>query len=141
MTAVSAVTAVSGKGFVGDASYGKRNRQVLIIDSETLNELELNPGDVRENVTLVNFELSRLSPHDQLVVGEILLAVTGHCAWDMRSPNYGPPFLRRCFPSNPCSKKRDKLVEQFSRPWLARSVSSRTCWKARAQCCGYCLYF
>ena len=78
--AVSAVTAVSGKGFVGDVSYGKRNRQVLIIDSETLNELELNPGDVRENVTLVNFELSRLSPHDQLVVGEILLAVTGHCA-------------------------------------------------------------
>ncbi len=79
MTAVTAVTAVSGEGILGDASYGKRKRQVLLIDSETLSEFELNPGDVRENVTLVNFELARLSPHDQLVLGDILLAVTGPC--------------------------------------------------------------
>jgi regulator of extracellular matrix RemA (YlzA/DUF370 family) len=55
MTAVTAVTAVSGEGILGDASYGKRKRQVLLIDSETLSEFKLNPGDVRENVTLEGF--------------------------------------------------------------------------------------
>ncbi|MEE9216017.1 MAG: MOSC domain-containing protein [Anaerolineales bacterium] len=80
MTAVTALTAVTGKGFVGDASYGKRKRQVLLIDSETLIDLKLNPGDARENITLVDFELARLSSRDQLMVGEILLAVTGPCA-------------------------------------------------------------
>jgi MOSC domain-containing protein YiiM len=79
MTVVTTVTAVSGEGILGDASYGKRKRQVLLIDSETLSEFELNPGDVRENVTLAGFELAKLSPYDQLMVGEILLAVTGPC--------------------------------------------------------------
>jgi len=79
MTAVAAVTAVTGEGFLGDASYGNRSRQVLLIDEETLSEFEINPGDVRENVTLEGFDLARLSPCDQLMVGEILLAVTGPC--------------------------------------------------------------
>ena len=79
MAAASTVTAVSGKGILGDASYGKRNRQVLLIDSETLSDFQLNPGDVRENVTLANFNLTQLSPHDQLQLGEIVLAVTGPC--------------------------------------------------------------
>jgi MOSC domain-containing protein YiiM len=79
MTAVAHAIAVTGKGLEGDASYGKRKRQVLLVDSETLSEFELKPGDVRENVTLVDFELAQLSPNDQLMVGEILLAVTGPC--------------------------------------------------------------
>ncbi len=56
-----------------------RNRQVLLIDSETLSDFQLNPGDVRENVTLANFNLTQLSPHDQLQLGEIVLVVTGPC--------------------------------------------------------------
>lgn len=79
MAAVSVLIAVTGEGFAGDASYGKRIRQALLIDSETLTELELNPGDVRENVTLEGFELTKLFPHDRLTVGGILLAVTGPC--------------------------------------------------------------
>lgn len=79
MAAVTTVTAVSGKGILGDASYGKRNRQVLLIDSETLGDFQLNPGDVRENVTVASFDLTQLSPHDQLQLGEIVLAVTGPC--------------------------------------------------------------
>ena len=79
MEAVSFVTAVSGEGILGDASYGKRNRQMLLIDSETLSDFQLNPGDVRENVTLTNFDLTQLSPQDQLQLGEIVLAVTGPC--------------------------------------------------------------
>ena len=80
MTAVTTATAVAGKGLVGDANFGKRKRQVLLIESETLSEFELNPGDVRENVTIANFEISQLTPDDQLMVGEVVLAVTGPCA-------------------------------------------------------------
>ncbi len=91
MEAVSTVTAVSGEGLLGDASYGKRNRQVLLIDSETLSDFELNPGDVRENVTLANFNLTQLSPHDQLQLGEIVLAVTGPCepCWQLDEIRHG----------------------------------------------------
>ncbi len=79
MTEVAAVTAISGKGFVGDVSFGRKSRQVLLIDLETLDNFGIRPGDVRENVTLEAFELSALSPNDELTIGETLLAVTGDC--------------------------------------------------------------
>ncbi|MFV1859734.1 MAG: MOSC domain-containing protein [Anaerolineales bacterium] len=79
MMEVAAVTAISGKGFVGDASLGSRNRQVLLVDKEILNEVGVNPGDVRENVTIEGFELSGLTPQHELIIGEVLLAVTGAC--------------------------------------------------------------
>ena len=80
MTEVAAVTAISDKGLVGDTSFGRRTRQVLLIDSETLNEFGLRPGDVRENVTLEGFNLSGLAPQDELLIGETLFAITGACA-------------------------------------------------------------
>lgn len=79
MTEVAAVMAISGKGFEGDFSFGRQSRQVLLIDLETLSELGIGPSDVRENVTLEGFELSGLSPHDELTIGETLLTVTGAC--------------------------------------------------------------
>ncbi len=79
MTEVAVATAISGKGLIGDASFGRRNRQVLLVDLKTLNEFGLRPGDVRENVTLEGFELSGLAPQHELLIGEILLAVTGAC--------------------------------------------------------------
>ncbi len=79
MTEVTAVTAISDKGFEGDISFGRPTRQVLLIDLETLNEYDIRPGDVRENVTLEGFELSGLSPNDELTIGGALLTVTGDC--------------------------------------------------------------
>ena len=79
MTEVAAVTAISGKGFLGDASFGRKNRQVLLIDSETLDAFGIRPGEVRENVTLKGFELSDLAPEDELTIGEAVLAITGDC--------------------------------------------------------------
>ena len=80
MTEVAAVTAISGKGFVGDVSFGRKSRQVLLIDLETLDDFGIGPGDVRENVTLEAFGLSALSPNDELTIGETLLTVIGPCA-------------------------------------------------------------
>jgi len=34
MEAVSTVTTVSGEGILGDASFGKRNRQMLLISGD-----------------------------------------------------------------------------------------------------------
>ncbi len=80
MMEVAAVTAISGKGFLGDASFGRINRQVLLIDSETLDAFGIRPGEVRENVTLKGFGLSDLAPEDELIIGEAVLAITGDCA-------------------------------------------------------------
>jgi len=79
MTEVSAVTAISGKGFEADTSFGRPTRQVLLIDLETLTEFGIRPGDVRENVTVEGIDLSGLSPNDELTIGGALLTVTGHC--------------------------------------------------------------
>ena len=38
-------------GLSGDVSYGRKKRQVLFIEKETLDEFGLSPGQVRENVT------------------------------------------------------------------------------------------
>ena len=55
---VPEVTAVSGKGLEGDRSCSEDNaRQVLLIDKETLDELELKPGQIKENITTAGLDL------------------------------------------------------------------------------------
>ena len=74
---VAACTAVAEQGLVGDISFGRAARQVLLIDLETLKEFELAPGDVRENLTVSGISLSGTR---RLWVGEVMLEVTGDCA-------------------------------------------------------------
>lgn len=80
MQAVDAVEAESGKGLVGDASYGRSKRQVLIIERETLQDFDLAPGQVRENLTVGGIGVSGLPPGTRLQAGAALLEVTGDCA-------------------------------------------------------------
>ena len=93
MTEVAEVTAISGKGFLGDASFGRKSRQVLLIDSETLDAFGIRPGEVRENVTLEGFKLSDLAPEDELTIGETVLAITGDC-WPCSQLDDLQPGLR-----------------------------------------------
>lgn len=65
---------------VGDLAYGSRKRQVLLMDSETLSEFELAPGDVRENLTSRGFDLSGLQAGAEIRIGKVILQVTGNCA-------------------------------------------------------------
>jgi len=74
---VKQCTAVAEQGLVGDVSFGRSARQVLLIDLETLQEFDLAPGDVRENLTVSGVALSRAH---RLSVGEVILEVTGDCA-------------------------------------------------------------
>lgn len=80
MRAVDTVEAVSGQGLVGDASFGRGKRQVLIIEREALSSFDLTPGQVRENVTIAGLALAGRPPGTQIQAGEVLLEVTGDCA-------------------------------------------------------------
>ncbi|MGD2079193.1 MAG: MOSC domain-containing protein [Chloroflexota bacterium] len=80
MRAVDAVQAESGQGLVGDASYGRSKRQVLIINSETLQRFALEPGQVRENLTIEGLPLAALPTGTTLRAGDVLLEITVDCA-------------------------------------------------------------
>lgn len=74
--------AVPGQGLEGDL-HGKTRedgkRQVLLMDTETLDALGLSPGDLRDQVTLELPGLQRLPAGTRLRVGEAELELTGPC--------------------------------------------------------------
>jgi MOSC domain-containing protein YiiM len=72
--------AVENKGF-RDCVHGRSGstRQVLLVDSETLEEFGIAPGRTRENVTMRGIALSALALGQRLRVGEALLEVTKPC--------------------------------------------------------------
>lgn len=80
MRPVSQATAEQGIGLVGDLSHGTGGRQVLLIDADTLRHFGLQPGDVRENLTVRGLDTSRLRAGQRLNVGEVLLEITDDCA-------------------------------------------------------------
>ena len=79
MSEVDELTTKSGQGIVGDQSYGRKKRQVLLIEKEILDEFGLEPGWVRENITVSNITLTGLIPGSRLQLGEACLKVTGDC--------------------------------------------------------------
>lgn len=75
------VRAVENRGFAGCA-HGRAGsgRQVLLVESETLRELGLAPGVVRENVTTEGIRLAELQAGTRLRMGsEAVLEVTIPC--------------------------------------------------------------
>lgn len=80
MQAVDQLVAERNHGLVGDLQYGGRRRQVLLIDSETLDEFSLAPGDVRENLTSRGLDPSTLDLGARLRIGGAVLEIIGDCA-------------------------------------------------------------
>ena len=80
MRPVTAAQALANKGLEGDANIGKRLRQVLLIEQETIAEWGLAPGTVRENVTVRNLVLAALPEGTRLQVGSAVFEFTGDCA-------------------------------------------------------------
>jgi MOSC domain-containing protein YiiM len=54
-------------------------RQVLLMDRETLEELEVAPGAVKENITTSGLSVQELREGQRLRVGQALLEVTTPC--------------------------------------------------------------
>ena len=84
MKEVSDANFITGQGMEGDRhlrSDGRRsNRQVLIMDSETLSHFDLLPGQVRENVTVAGLDFSSISAGDKVSLGgDVILEITGDC--------------------------------------------------------------
>jgi MOSC domain-containing protein YiiM len=74
------VVAVAGKGLEGDASYGRRTRQILMMEAETLDRFSLAPGSTRENLLMRGVRLAGLPPGARIRVGEsVVLEVSGDC--------------------------------------------------------------
>ena len=80
MRPVNLAQALAKQGIEGDANIGKRRRQVLLIEQETIAEWGLAPGAVRENVTVRDFTLAGLPEGTRLQVGSAVFEVTGDCA-------------------------------------------------------------
>jgi MOSC domain-containing protein YiiM len=79
MRDVPQVDAVAGKGLAGDVSLGRSSRQILLVDQATLAEFGLQPGQIRENITLTGLDLPGLPQGARIRIGEVTLEVSGDC--------------------------------------------------------------
>jgi MOSC domain-containing protein YiiM len=80
MEELHAAEALADLGFAG-CSHARRGgkRQVLLVDRETLDSMELQPGMIRENITTSGLNVNGLLPGERLRVGNVLLEVTTVC--------------------------------------------------------------
>ena len=78
---VQEITALSGKGLEGDRSCGEGNvRQVLLMERETLDQLELKPGQLKENITTAGLDLSQAQAGQVLFIGDgVTMEIVGPC--------------------------------------------------------------
>jgi MOSC domain-containing protein YiiM len=78
---VQDATAISGLGLEGDRSCVPNNpRQVLVMDQETLDELELKPGQIKENITIAGLDLSQVKEGQVLFIGDdVTMEFVGPC--------------------------------------------------------------
>ncbi len=80
MTEVDEAQAVMDKGLDGCIhSRPGSKRQVLVMDSETLELMGLKPGAVKENITTRGLDLRALAAGQRLRIGEALFEVTIPC--------------------------------------------------------------
>jgi MOSC domain-containing protein YiiM len=80
MDALPEVTVVANFGFEGcvHARPGSK-RQALLVDSETLDAMNLEPGIIRENITTEGLNVNGLKIGEQLQIGDVQLEVTAVC--------------------------------------------------------------
>ena len=82
---VDRATFIAGVGIEGDrhasSRVERRGYQVLLMDEETLGDLALAPGVVRENVTTAGIDLASLRVGQRLVLGgQVVLEISKPCS-------------------------------------------------------------
>jgi MOSC domain-containing protein YiiM len=80
MQPVGQAEVVTNRGFAG-CMHGRpgSRRQVLLVESETLAQLELSPGILRENITTEGLRHRNLVAGQRLIIGNAILQITGPC--------------------------------------------------------------
>lgn len=77
---VGEVVARIGGGIDGDSHAERERRAVLVIDRSTHAALGLEPGDLREQITIEGLpDVTTLAPESELRVGGVTLRVSGEC--------------------------------------------------------------
>jgi len=80
MESLSSATAVVDRGLSGCAhARAASKRQVLLVDRETLDAMNLQPGIIRENIITDGLNVNGLPIGQRLRVGAALLEVSGVC--------------------------------------------------------------
>jgi len=80
MESLSSAAAVADRGFSGCAhARAASKRQILLVDRETLDAMNLQPGIVRENITTDGLNVNGLPVGQRLRVGAALLEVSAVC--------------------------------------------------------------
>jgi MOSC domain-containing protein YiiM len=80
MEEVSEISAVENSGLAGCAHARAGSlRQLLLMDSETLDLMELQPGIIRENITTRGINVNGVPAGQRLRVGEAQLEVAMPC--------------------------------------------------------------
>ena len=74
-------SAISAAGLDGDRSCNPDNtRQVLIMDKETLDKFSLEPGQIKENITTTNLDLSNVKNGNVFFIGDnVTMEAVGDC--------------------------------------------------------------
>jgi len=80
MEEMDSVEALEDRGFVG-CTHGRKGsqRQILLVDLETLHTMDLLPGSIRENITTEGLNVNGLVIGEQVRVGPALLQVSAVC--------------------------------------------------------------
>jgi MOSC domain-containing protein YiiM len=73
------VSAIAGHGFEGCAHANPPKREVLFVSAEHLDALELEPGRIRENVTVEGADVEQWPIGQQVRVGEATFEITMVC--------------------------------------------------------------
>ena len=84
MKIVDDATVITGEGIEGDrhrrADGRRTQRQLLLLERETISKFDLRDGDVRENITVEGLDFSALKDGDKVAIGsEVILRITGDC--------------------------------------------------------------
>ena len=67
-------------GFAGDFhSAGPSSRQILMISNTVLDEFELSPGSLSENMVVDGLDVMRFDNGQRLQIGQAVLEVLGPC--------------------------------------------------------------
>ena len=77
---VQKAPAISGLGLEGDRSaYEGNTRQVLFVDKEILDGAGLEPGQVKENITVTGLNVAQVQPGQVFTIGDVTLEAVGDC--------------------------------------------------------------
>lgn len=73
----------------------KKNRQILLMDIETLNSFNLETGIIKENITTQGLKINDLKPNQKIQIGKsIILQVTGPCEPCPRMDEIRPGLMK-----------------------------------------------